>query len=63
MEATELQYHNYLLAYLSACSFAACLMSLRSVVFLLEVLLDSGVEGMVGGDYQGRMVAHLAKVL
>ena len=30
---------------------------------LPEVLLDFGVEGMVGGDHQGRMVAHLAKVL
>ena len=30
---------------------------------LPEVLLDFGVEGMVGGDHQGGMVAHLAKVL
>ena len=30
---------------------------------LPEVLLDFGVEGMVRGDNQGRMVAHLAKVL
>ena len=30
---------------------------------LPEVLLDFGVEGMVGGDHQGGMAAHLAKVL
>ena len=48
--------HLYLHAYLSACSFTACLMSFRT---LPEVLL----EGVVVSDHQGRAVAHLVKVL
>ena len=49
-----------LLECLQLCSMSDVL-EVRCV--LPEVLLDFGVEGMVGGDHQGRMVAHLAKVL
>ena len=58
--SSHLYYFLCLLECLQLCSMPDVL-EVRCV--LPEVLLDFGVEGMVGGDHQGRMVAHLAKVL